>query len=116
MVRTRPSSASRRGRRLRGNSSPVAGSVEIHQSGVENGVMQMRALNQGVALPAGKTVSFEPGAMHLMLFELHAPLVAGKQVPLLLTFKRAGQVLTQLQVEPREPPPASAHEHHDHQH
>lgn len=98
-------------------SSPLAGSVEIHQSGVENGVMQMRAITQGVALPAGKTVSLEPGAMHLMLFDLKAPLAAGEQLPLLLTFERAGQLTTQLQVEPREPPAASAHEHHaDHQH
>lgn len=98
-------------------SSPAAARVEIHQSRVVSGVMQMRALTQGVALPAGKTVSFAPGALHLMLFDLRAPLVAGEQVPMALTFEHAGTVMVQLQIEPREPPAASADEHHaDHQH
>lgn len=98
-------------------SSPVAGGVEIHQSRVENGVMKMRALTQGLALPAGQSVALSPGALHLMLFELRTPLAIGDQVPLLLTFEQAGQMMVQLRVEPREPPADSVHEHHaDHQH
>ena len=103
--------------RLLAVSSPLAGSVEIHQSKVENGVMKMRALTQGVVLPAGQSVVLSPGDLHLMLFELRAPLVVGDRVPLQLTFERAGQVMATLLVEPREPPADTAHEHHaDHQH
>lgn len=103
--------------RLLAVSSPVADSVEIHQSRVENGVMQMRALTQGVELPAGQSVALSPGALHLMLFELSTPLAVGDQVPLRLTFERAGQVMATLQVQPRESPAAAEHEHHaGHQH
>lgn len=98
--------------RLLAVSSSAADSVEIHQSRVENGVMQMRAITQGVALPAGKGVVFGSGALHLMLFDLHAPLVVGDQLPLALTFEHAGTVMVQLQVEPREQPAEDHSQHH----
>lgn len=95
--------------------SPVAGSVEIHESQIKDGVMQMRALTQGVALPVGKPVAFAPGGMHLMLFDLREPLREGVPVPVTLTFERAGTVTTALQVEPREAPSAEAdHSQHTH--
>ncbi|MDO9451807.1 MAG: copper chaperone PCu(A)C [Stagnimonas sp.] len=95
--------------------SPVAGSVEIHQSQVKDGVMQMRAVTEGVTLPVGKPVAFAPGGLHLMLFSLREPLQEGVPVPVTLTFERAGTVTTRLQVEPREPPSADA-DHSQHQH
>lgn len=95
--------------------SPSAGSVEIHESQIKDGVMQMRAITQGVALPVGKPVAFAPGGMHLMLFDLRAPLREGVPVPVTLTFERAGTVTTALQVEPREPPSADV-DHSQHQH
>jgi copper(I)-binding protein len=41
--------------------SPVAGLVEVHEMAMENNVMKMRPLQQGLALPAGKAVELKPG-------------------------------------------------------
>lgn len=103
--------------RLLSVTSPAAGSVEIHQSAMQNGVMQMRALSKGLLLPPGKPVALAPGAIHLMLFDLKAPLLQGQAVPVTLTFAHAGPVTTALQVEPREQPtpePVEDHSHHQH--
>jgi copper(I)-binding protein len=104
--------------RLLSAQSPAVGRIEIHQSSVRNGVMQMRAVTDGVALPAGQTVAFAPGGLHLMLFSLAEPLREGAQVPVTLTFERAGTVSTMLTVEPRDDAPAAddAHAHHQHAH
>jgi copper(I)-binding protein len=48
-------------------SSSAAHAVEIHSSVTERGMMSMKRL-ASVSLPAGKTVEFAPGGMHLMIF------------------------------------------------
>jgi copper(I)-binding protein len=45
-----------------------------------------------VPLPAGESVHFEPGGLHLMLIDITAPLIAGQQVTLSLQFAKAGVV------------------------
>jgi copper(I)-binding protein len=45
-----------------------------------------------VPLPAGESVHFEPGGLHLMLIDITAPLVAGQDVTLALQFANAGVV------------------------
>jgi len=70
--------------------SPAAARIEIHEMTVENEVMRMRPLPQGLALPAGEVVSLEPGGYHLMIFEPSEPLTQGKTFPLTLQFAKAG--------------------------
>jgi periplasmic copper chaperone A len=48
-------------------SSSEADAVEIHSSVTEQGMTSMKRLDS-VPLPAGKTVEFAPGGMHLMIF------------------------------------------------
>jgi copper(I)-binding protein len=55
-----------------------------------------------LAIAPGKTLRAEPGGLHLMLVELKTPLVDGTTVPLVLTFKSAGEVTVQLRVEKRD--------------
>lgn len=52
---------------LVGVSAETVRTIEIHITGMDNGVMRMRRL-KSVAIPAGETVRFEPGGRHLMLF------------------------------------------------
>jgi iron complex transport system substrate-binding protein len=93
--------------RLVGASSPRATRVEMHESHLEGGIARMRAV-AGLALPAGASLRFEPGALHLMLVGLTAPLVAGQRLPIVLRFERAGAVATTLEVrEPAAPPAAT---------
>lgn len=46
--------------------SPQFGSVELHESVIEDGVARMVALDE-LALQPGATVQFAPGGKHLML-------------------------------------------------
>jgi copper(I)-binding protein len=103
--------------RLTAASSPAAGRVEIHEMKMDGGVMRMRELAQGLALPPGASVELKPGGYHLMLMELPAPLVAGTSVPMTLVFERAGRLDIELKVEPantRAPQPAAPARGHTH--
>ena len=71
--------------RLVAVSSPQAGMVEIHQMTMENNVMQMRALPDGLALPKGKAIELKPGGYHLMVMDLKRPMQQGAWLPLTLT-------------------------------
>ena len=45
---------------LVGVATPVAGVAEVHEMKMDGDVMRMRALPNGLALPAGKTVALTP--------------------------------------------------------
>ncbi|WP_457586028.1 DUF1775 domain-containing protein [Ensifer canadensis] len=72
--------------------SPVAGRVEIHEMAMENDVMKMRKLDDGVALPAGETVELKAGGLHLMFMQVSKPFAEGETVPVTLVFEKAGKV------------------------
>jgi periplasmic copper chaperone A len=78
--------------RLTAASSDVAAKVQIHEMAVVNGIMQMRPLADGLAVPAGGSVTLKPGGYHVMLIGLKKPLVAGETLPLTLTFANAGNI------------------------
>jgi copper(I)-binding protein len=85
--------------RLVSASSPVAGLVEIHEMAMDGGLMKMRAV-KGIDLKPGATVELRPGGYHVMLEDLKQPLKQGEQVPVLLTFEKAGTVEIKVKVEP----------------
>ena len=71
---------SAQGGRLVSVSTPVAGLVEIHEMSMAGDVMKMRALPNGLVLPAGKAVELKPGGYHVMLMDLKQQLKAGDTV------------------------------------
>jgi hypothetical protein len=77
--------------RLLSVSTPLASKVEIHESRIEHGVVEMRELNY-VDCPPGATVRAAPGGLHVMLIGLAAPLAVGTQLTLSLQFRDAGPV------------------------
>ncbi len=78
-------------------SSPVAGVGEVHEMKMQGDVMKMRALPNGLALPAGKTIELKPGSLHLMLLDLKQALPKDTTVPVTLVFKdQAGKEQKQL--------------------
>lgn len=79
--------------------SPAAERVEIHSMSLEGGVMRMRHLNGGLAIPPRGSVALEPGGYHIMLIGLKRPLALGARVPVTLHFRRAGRVEISLAVE-----------------
>lgn len=54
-----------------------------------------------IAVPAGGTVKFEPGALHVMAFELDAKLVAGGTTEMTLTFADGDKLSAPLKIESR---------------
>jgi copper(I)-binding protein len=83
---------------LTGISSPLAASVQMHQTTISDGMARMRPLPELTVAP-GRTVKMEPGGIHLMMMGLKAPLVAGATLPLTLEFRNAGSIKVQLAVE-----------------
>ncbi len=67
--------------------SPVAGVVQVHEMSMDGGVMKMRELDKGLALPAGKMVDLKPGGYHVMLMDLKAQVKEGDNVPLTLVIQ-----------------------------
>ena len=85
--------------RLVSATASFAGKVEIHEMAVTNGVMTMRPLPDGLAIPAGGTVTLKPGSYHIMFMQLKQPLKEGETVDGTLTFEKAGTVPVQFKVE-----------------
>ena len=78
--------------------SPAANLVQIHEMAIDGGIMKMRAV-QGVDLKPGATVELRPGGFHVMLDGLKQPLKRGDQIPLTLTFEKAGSIEVKVDVE-----------------
>jgi len=85
--------------KLIGGSSPAAGKVEVHEMTMDNGVMKMRPVKDGLPIPAGQSIKLAPGGYHIMLMELKAPLKKGDKVPVTLNFEKAGAVNVTLDVQ-----------------
>jgi copper(I)-binding protein len=78
--------------------SPRASRVDFHRTSYEAGMARMRPAGTLVIEP-GNTLTAAPGGLHLMLVDLKEPLLQGTSVPLVLTFKTAGDVTVQLKIE-----------------
>ncbi|MBB5046357.1 hypothetical protein HNR60_001102 [Rhodopseudomonas rhenobacensis] len=85
--------------RLLSGTAAIAGKVELHEMSMDNGVMTMRPLDKGLAIAPGQSVKLAPGGYHLMLMELKGGLKQGEQVPVTLTFEKAGKVDVTLDVQ-----------------
>ena len=96
------------GARLVGASTPVAGNVEVHEMKLEDGIMRMRAVQGGLALPPRQTVELKPGGYHLMLTDLRQPIAQGNSVPLTLRFEDARGVKSALSLHVPVGAPAGA--------
>lgn len=79
--------------RLIGVSSSAVPRVEVHEMTMDGNMMRMREV-KAVELPKGKTVSLEPGGLHLMLMNLKKPIAAGDTIPLTLTIESGGKQQT----------------------
>ena len=80
--------------------SPVAAEVQLHSMTMQDGVMRMRQLTSGIAVPANGSLDLKPGSFHIMFIGLKQPLEQGDSFPVTLTFQRAGNVTVQLSVQP----------------
>jgi hypothetical protein len=104
--------------KLVGVSTSVAGLAQVHEMKMDNNVMQMRALPDGLPLPAGKAVALQPGGFHVMLMDLKLPLQKDTTIPLTLRFKDAKGVESSLDIKVPvsqvAPAGGKEHQHADH--
>ena len=86
--------------RLMEVSTPIAGKAALHQMDMKTGVMTMRPVEGGIAIPPGGTVDLTPDGLHIMFTELKQSLKVGDKVPVTLTFEKAGKTDVVLMVLP----------------
>ena len=88
--------------RLVGVATDACGAVELHESVMDdNGVMSMHPLENGIEIPAGKTVELKPGGMHVMCINKEVDFISGSEITLSLEFEKSGIII--LGVAIREP-------------
>lgn len=69
----------------------AAGMTELHQTVDVNGTPTMQQVSS-FEVPANGQLTLEPGADHIMLMQLTAPIQAGEDINITLTCKDAGEV------------------------
>jgi hypothetical protein len=67
--------------------SAVASDAQLHETLMDEEMMQMREATDGFAIPSGSTLEFSPGGKHIMLMGLEKPLTTGEQFVLSLRFE-----------------------------
>jgi hypothetical protein len=66
---------------------------------MDNGIMKMRPLAQGLEIKPGQTVEFKPSGYHIMFVGLKQQLEKGQHVKATLVFEKAGKVDVDFAVE-----------------
>lgn len=77
--------------------------TEIHEVKDNNGVKEMRPLENGLEILAGETVVLAPGGYHIMMIGLTEDLTAGMSFELTLTFEKAGEIVVTVPVQRMAP-------------
>ena len=81
----------------------VSDDVQIHEMAVENNVMKMRQLPEGIEIPAGGTVELKSGGLHVMFMKIKHPFKEGESFKATLTFEKAGPVEVNFKIEAARP-------------
>ena len=90
--------------------------VEMHTTEFEGDIARMIHLD-AIPVPAGETVTLEPGGMHVMFMGLQGnPLTAGDNVQATLVFEQAGEVPVSFDVVTRDAHAGDHGDSHDHSH
>lgn len=67
-------------------STPAAGEIVFHDTGVKSGFMQMQRHDGAIEIPPGGEVELKPGGLHLMLVGMRQILGVGTAFPVSLGF------------------------------
>ena len=78
---------------LTGATSPACGMVMLHRSDTSSGMAEMRDVST-LDVPAGGTIAFAPGGLHLMCMQPGPAMTPGGSVKVTLTFQGGGTLET----------------------
>jgi copper(I)-binding protein len=81
----------------------VSDDVQIHEMAIENDIMKMRQLPDGIEIPAGATVELKSGGQHLMFMSIKQPFKEGESFKATLTFEKAGTIDVDFKIEAAKP-------------
>ena len=95
-------------------SSSIAKRIEIHQISVENEIMKMRPLKDGLIIPANAITYLKPGDFHLMFFGLKKQMNPLETHLINLTFQNLGTIAVHALVKPSKNGERLNHEKHNH--
>ena len=100
--------------RLVSATADIAERAEVHEMSMTDGMMKMRQVTDGVAVPAGGSVALAPQGYHLMFLGLKTPLKEGETFAGTLAFEKAGTVAVMFEVRGigAAAPDAGAEHHH----
>jgi copper(I)-binding protein len=87
--------------RLIGGGTDVAQVVEIHETVMENDMMKMQMLAEGLEVPPRDEVVLKPGGYHIMLIGMQRELKVGDTFTIELQFEKSDPITLQPMV--REP-------------
>lgn len=85
--------------RLIGGVTDISSRFEVHEMSMDNGVMKMRELGQGLEIKPGQKVELKPGGYHLMFMGLKQQLMQGQAFKATLQFEKAGKVDVSFTIE-----------------
>ena len=77
---------------LVGGQTDVTDRVEIHEMAMSGGEMVMQQIEGGLVIPAGETVTLEPGGNHMMLMDLSKAVIAGETISVTFDLEGADDV------------------------
>jgi copper(I)-binding protein len=85
--------------RLVGGATDAARALEFHKMTMQDGMMTMEHIADGLLIEPGKSIAFTPGGYHIMFVDLHAPLKQGDKLQATLQFEKAGKVEVTFRVQ-----------------
>jgi copper(I)-binding protein len=88
--------------RLIGAKTENAARSEIHQMKMDGDVMKMNAVEGGLEIPAGGSVTLAPGGYHVMMMGLKQPLAPSECLELTLSFEKSGDLPVELNIGPTD--------------
>lgn len=91
--------------------SSVSDMIQVHEMKVEDGVMKMGEVPDGLEIAPGATVELRPGGLHVMFMGIQAPFKEGESVKAVLTFEKAGTIEVEFKVDAAKKGD-DAHKHH----
>jgi copper(I)-binding protein len=81
----------------------VSDDVQIHEMAVENDVMKMRQLPDGIEIPAGAKLELKSGGLHIMFMRIKHPFKEGEKFKATLNFEKAGTLDVDFKIESAKP-------------
>ena len=84
-------------------SAEGVGAVEIHESTMENDIMRMVHMEDGLMIPAGESVELRPGSYHIMMMQLEKDLIEGETVSITLEFDNDSSITLDVPIVSENP-------------